>query len=89
MEFQKGKAKTRGRKVGSSNKLTTAARQSFHHAFDVMGGKEALAAWAKLNPSEFYQIYRPHMLRGEFNYVVKMVFPKPSIRQRLYNIFLR
>ena len=55
--FQKGKPKTGGRLPGTPNKLTSSAKKAFQRAFELIGGDEALAAWAKKNRTEFYKLY--------------------------------
>ena len=49
--------KTGGRQKGTPNKLTKSAREAFQHAFDALGGAEALTDWAQKQPSEFYRLY--------------------------------
>jgi hypothetical protein len=46
-----------GRKVGTPNKMTVAAREAFQQAFDGLGSVDALIVWAKDNQSEFYKLY--------------------------------
>lgn len=47
----------KGRPVGAVNKLTRAAKEAFGLAFEGIGGVEALTAWAKDNPTEFYKLF--------------------------------
>lgn len=49
--------KAGGRQKGSLNKTTVAARTAFQMAFDGVGGADALIAWAKENPTDFYKLY--------------------------------
>lgn len=49
--------KTGGRQKGTPNKITASAREAFQHAFNTIGGHEALAQWAKKNPSDFFKLY--------------------------------
>lgn len=46
-----------GRPRGLANKLTRSAKQAFEHAFEQLGGTDALTKWAKDNPSDFYRLY--------------------------------
>ncbi len=46
-----------GRPKGAKNKLTKSAKDAFQHAFDTLGGPDALTAWAAANPSDFYKLY--------------------------------
>ena len=34
-----------------------AARDAFSHAFDLIGGADALADWARDKPTEFYRLF--------------------------------
>lgn len=52
-----GTPKTGGRRRGTANKTTKAAREVFQMAFDKSGGVTALTAWAKLNRTEFYKLF--------------------------------
>lgn len=45
-----------GRKVGSVNKYTASIKDAFRLAFDAIGGTDALAAWARENPTDFYKL---------------------------------
>jgi hypothetical protein len=45
----KGSRKTGGRKPGSPNKLTVAAREAYQLAFEGIGGVPAFTEWAKLH----------------------------------------
>lgn len=47
----------KGRARGSQNKVTRAAKEAFVIAFDKLGGVEALATWARKNPTEFFKLY--------------------------------
>ena len=49
--------KTGGRKKGTPNKNTLAAKEAFQLAFDNIGGAAALAEWAQENQSDFYRLY--------------------------------
>lgn len=46
-----------GRKKGTPNKMTVAAREAFQNAFDGLGGVTALTKWARENTTEFYKLY--------------------------------
>lgn len=46
-----------GRPKGARNLLTRAAKEAFEVAFEEIGSAEALAAWAKGHPGEFYKLY--------------------------------
>ena len=46
-----------GRPRGTRNKLTLAAKEALEYAFAKIGGQDALAAWAKKNPTEFYKLF--------------------------------
>jgi hypothetical protein len=46
-----------GRPKGTLNKLTLAAKEALEYAFDAIGGQDALAAWAKENPTEFFKLF--------------------------------
>ena len=46
-----------GRPIGSVNKFTLCAREAFEIAFDTLGGPAGLSAWARANPTIFYQLY--------------------------------
>ena len=56
MTFEKGKAKTGGRQLGTPNALTGAFRDAVRIAFTGLGGHENFLAWAKNNQTEFYRI---------------------------------
>lgn len=49
--------KTGGRKPGSLNKTTVAAKEAFQLAFEGIGGAQAFADWAKENQTDFYKLY--------------------------------
>ena len=46
-----------GRPKGVPNKFTMNAKEAFQHAFDTIGGADALAKWAELNKTDFFKIY--------------------------------
>ena len=54
--FRKGKPKTGGRKPGVVNKATASVKEAFAEAFDKLGGAEALVAWGRENPTDFYKL---------------------------------
>ena len=56
MTFEKGKAKTGGRQLGTPNALTGAFRDAVRMVFTGLGGYENFLAWAKNNQTEFYRI---------------------------------
>ena len=50
MPFAKGQSgNPNGRKAGSPNKTTKAAKEAIHEAFEKMGGIKALCDWADKN----------------------------------------
>ena len=49
MPFQRGRAKTGGRKVGVANRLTGTFRDAVQIAYNEAGGHEAFTEWAKKN----------------------------------------
>lgn len=46
-----------GRKAGTPNKLTMGAKANIMAVFDMLGGAEGFAEWAKDNRTEFYKHY--------------------------------
>lgn len=50
----KGLPKSGGRKAGTPNKLTQAAKDNIAEAFSLLGGVEGLVKWAQANPTQFY-----------------------------------
>lgn len=46
-----------GRPKGSQNKSSVAAKLAFQHAFDGLGGVDALMEWARDNQTEFFKLY--------------------------------
>lgn len=46
-----------GRPKGIPNKLTMAAKEIMAAAFEKVGGVEALTAWGKKNPDDFYKLW--------------------------------
>jgi hypothetical protein len=59
MAWPKGKPRppNSGRKAGTPNKATCAAKEAFALAFEGMGGIPAFTTWAKANETEFYKLY--------------------------------
>lgn len=51
----KGK-KTGGRQKGSLNKTSLNVKESVMRVYDLIGGDDAFADWAKTNKTEFYKI---------------------------------
>lgn len=49
--------KTGGRVKGTPNKTTASAREAFQHAFNGIGGAQALTNWARENQTEFYKLF--------------------------------
>jgi len=45
-----------GRRAGTPNRLTKAFRGGLLYAYNQLGGKTAMAEWARANPTEFYRI---------------------------------
>ncbi len=53
-------AKTGGRPAGALNKTNQEIRNIIVEAFEQLGGVDALVAWGRENPGEFYKgIWRP------------------------------
>lgn len=46
-----------GRKKGTPNKTTVAAKEAFALAFQGMGGVPGLRKWGSENQTEFYKLY--------------------------------
>jgi len=57
MAAPKGHKKTGGRQKGTVNKISSGAKANVIGVFDMIGGRTAMAAWAKANPTEFYRLY--------------------------------
>lgn len=57
MAFQRGKPKTGGRKKGTPNRMSAAAREAFALAFNKVGGVDGLQEWARTHRTEFYRLY--------------------------------
>jgi hypothetical protein len=55
--FQKGRAKTGGRKKGTKDKIPTEVARALHEAFEGIGGTEALIHYATDDPAGFYKLY--------------------------------
>src|SRR3990167_4089277 len=56
-----------GRKKGIPNKLAGTAKENILGVFMLLGGRQAMAAWAKKHPTDFYRIYSrmlPHEVSG-------------------------
>jgi len=49
--------KTGGRTSGTPNKVSASARDALLKAFDQLGGIEALVAWARTDPAQFYRLW--------------------------------
>lgn len=62
MWMAKGK-KTGGRQKGTPNKLGNNVRETIIKVYDMIGGDEAFAAWAKDNRRDYYQLYGKAMPR--------------------------
>ena len=45
-----------GRKKGTPNKLSLTIKESVLEVFATLGGVDAMADWARANPSEYYKI---------------------------------
>ena len=78
--FKKGNA---GRKAGTPNKVTTAAKEAFALAFEGIGGVKELAKWAKENQTEFFKLYArmiPVELSGEVKARIEVVDDIPSAK---------
>lgn len=45
----------KGRPKGVPNKVTASMRQAWMDAFDKLGGVDALVAWGRTNPDDFYK----------------------------------
>ena len=71
------------RPKGSKNKFTKSARDAFAHAFEKLGGANALHRWADKNPTEFFKLYArlipiEHVGdggEGPVQTIVKHIFP--------------
>lgn len=50
-------AKTGGRKKGTPNAVTVGAKANVMAVFEMLGGADGFAAWAKENQTEFYRHY--------------------------------
>ncbi len=78
--------KTGGRKSGTPNRLTAAAKDAFSFAFSEIGGAESLADWARANRTEFYKLYArmiPQELTGPGDGpVVVKVVDMTGVKQR-------
>lgn len=60
--------KTGGRTKGTPNKLSGGVKSNVVAVFDKIGGRDAMAEWARENPTEFYKLYGrllPHEVTGE------------------------
>ena len=55
--FQKGRKKTGGRKKGVKNIVTRAVEEALDSVYEGVGGDEALLAFAKDNPDEFFKLW--------------------------------
>ncbi len=55
--FQEGREKTGGRKKGVRNKVTRAVEDALNSVYEGVGGNEALLAFAKDNPDEFFKLW--------------------------------
>lgn len=67
------------RPKGSLNKTSHSVRSNVLAVFDMIGGREAMAKWAKENPSEFYKLYgkgMPHEITGEEGGPISVVVKK-------------
>lgn len=49
--------KTGGRKKGTPNKANHSVKSNILAVFDKIGGRAAMARWAKENQTEFYRLY--------------------------------
>jgi hypothetical protein len=45
-----------GSRKGVPNKFTVVMKEAFERAFEEIGGTDGLAAWARLNRTEFYRL---------------------------------
>mgnify|MGYP001562928557 CR=1 FL=1 len=57
MAAPKGHKKAGGRQKGTANKLSSGAKANVIGVFDKIGGRDAMASWARKNPTEFYRLY--------------------------------
>ena len=48
--------KTGGRRLGTTNRITTAFKQAVQIVYEDIGGHAAFAAWARENQTDFYRI---------------------------------
>lgn len=49
--------KTGGRVKGTPNALSSGVKSNIIGVFDKIGGRDAMAAWAQENQTEFYKLY--------------------------------
>lgn len=60
--------KTGGRTKGTPNKISSGVKSNIIAVFDKIGGRDAMAAWAEENKTEFYRLYSkllPTEITGE------------------------
>lgn len=49
--------KTGGRRAGTTNRVTTGAKENIMEVFEMLGGAKGFADWAESNKTEFYRHY--------------------------------
>jgi len=67
MPAPKGHPKWGGRKAGTPNRITSAAREAIELAFDNLGGVNALTEWARQNQDAFYTRVWPKVLPLQYS----------------------
>lgn len=86
MAYPKGKPRPEGsgRKAGIPNKATIEAKAAIETAFQMIGNVEALAAWAKDNPSDFYKHVwikiLPLSIAATVEHRYTMRLPQPALK---------
>ena len=73
----KGK-KTGGRVAGTPNKVSSVVQDNVIAVFDDIGGKPAMAKWAKENQTEFYRLWG-RLLPRQINSEVSTETNRPAI----------
>ena len=61
-----------GRPRGALNKRTRRVREAFDQAFSELGGVDALVAWGRENPRDFYRLYSGKIPDSILNLVAQL-----------------